>query len=62
MVLHYLFLCSGSIKNILVMDSQSIINVWDINFKMIYHNTVLSIGKVPAYIGEKKSVSECLGE
>ena len=55
-------LCSGSKKNILVMGSQLIINVWDITYPKRYHNTVLAIGKVPAYIGEKKVVSECLGE
>ena len=62
MVLHSLFLCSGSKKNILVMDDQLIINVWDITYLKRYRNTVLTIGKVPAYIGEKKVVSECLGE
>ena len=44
------------------MDSQLIIYVWDITFPWKYCNTVLAIGKVPAYIGEKKVHSECLGE
>ena len=44
------------------MGDQLILYFWDISFTMIYHNTVLAIGKVPAYIGKKNGHSECLGE
>ena len=44
------------------MGSQLILYFWDITFPWKYWNTVLAIGKVPAYIGEKKVHSECLGE
>ena len=44
------------------MHGQLITNVWDITYPKRYRNTVLAIGKVLQSIGEKKVVSECLGE
>ena len=44
------------------IDGQIISIEYLISFLTIYKNIVCTDGKVPAYIGEKKVHSECLGE